>query len=164
MPKKDDFALLARAWVLDIPWPDWRRDFAGRPDGRVAYKAAQDEYFAKTRREDQAVSLDVADGGRSNFWKKLWKERDRIEDCVALQRGNKTKRLERELELMGKKVKREVEGANDEYYTLPLPGDELLQTAGQKWHAMQESALRCWLAQNPICGAERCVRDLAIHS
>lgn len=116
----------------------------GKPEARKRYREAQDEYYRKTRAEEDPLTLDVGSKGRSQRWGNLWKERDRIEDLHLLRLGNHTKRLERDAQLEKKKVKRARAKCEQEPMTkfkLIVPNDDLLAVA-PLWQAQQVAALQ----------------------
>lgn len=145
MPRKlGDTRLQDRFWILKVPWPAWKRDFVGKPKARERYRAAQDEYYAKTRADEDPLTLDAGSKGRRQRWENLWKERDRIEDLQLVQQGNLIKRLERDSQLEKKKVKRARAKCEQEpmaKFKLIVPSDDLLAVAPPEWQEDQKQAL-----------------------
>ena len=63
MPRqKGDTRLDLRLWILDYPWPDWCKDFVGKPNARALYACAQEEYYKNTQKDGDPGAVDAHHG------------------------------------------------------------------------------------------------------
>lgn len=142
MPPRGTCPLESRFWILDVPFPDWNKDYMGTGNingvgPRARFRAAQDEYYMKTHADDDPATID--DTKRSTIWNNVWKHRDRVEDrWLELKRQDESKRMERELELEKKKSKRVRVGDDAlELHHLPALSEALMQHVPTKVRELQ---------------------------
>jgi hypothetical protein len=126
MPRASEYPLAQQFAQLDVPWPNWAQDFAGRDGSRKLYKAAQDKYYEQMRLPQEPATLDEWRGGRAKAWKTLWHRRDRLEDTQQVVEGVETKLAERQMERLKKKNKRQRITSMVTNHYLPNPDDVLL--------------------------------------